>query len=92
MIKPWLYYITPCILAALIALFFTIIGIVDNSQSGGYSFILVFFFLPALCICIPLDWLVKKFTKGKLLYIWIIEIILMIIGLMCFPSLRVSGC
>lgn len=90
--KHWLYYISPCILAAVIAFVITIIGLVDVSQSGDYGIILVLFFLPVLCIFLGLDWLVKKITKGNLFYIWIIEIILIVIGVMCFPDFRISGC
>ena len=86
--KSWLYYITPCIMAAAIVLIFSIMGLAE----GGFGIILFVFCLPALCIFIALDWLVKKITKGKLLYIWIIEIILIVIGVMCVPSLRLSGC
>lgn len=80
--KHWLYYISPCILASVFAFVFTLIGFISLGQSGGYSIILVLFFLPALCIYLVLDWLVKRITKGNLLYIWIIEIILVAIGLL----------
>lgn len=90
--KTWLYYITPCILAAVIAFIITIIGLVDVSQSGDFDIILVFFFLPALCMFLGLDWLVKKIINGNLLYIWIIEIILIVIVVICFPDFRISGC
>lgn len=86
--KHWLYYITPCIMASAIVLIFCIMGLVE----GGFGIIPLFFCLPVLCVFIALDWLVKKITKGKLLYIWIIEIILVVIGVMCVPGLRLSGC
>ncbi|HEY8896685.1 MAG TPA: hypothetical protein VIM79_17800 [Niastella sp.] len=86
--KHWLYYITPCTLASVIVLIFCIMGLAE----GGFGIIPFFFGLPALCILIALDWLVKKITKGKLLYIWIIELILVVIGVMCIPQLRLSGC
>ncbi|MCS3798796.1 hypothetical protein [Niastella sp. OAS944] len=90
--KPWLYYITPCILAAVIALFFTILGIVDNSQSGGFSIILVFFLILALCMFIGLDWMVKYFIEDNLLLIWIIEILLIAFVFWLLPGGRWSGC
>lgn len=90
--KHWLYYITPCILASLLALVFTIMGLVDSNYSGGNSVILVFFLLPALLVLLLADWLVKSLTKGKLLYIWIIELILVVIGLMCLSQFRMGGC
>jgi hypothetical protein len=79
-------------LASVIAFIATVIGFVSLNQSGGYSVILVVLFLPALLILLLVDWLVKTFTKGKLLYIWIIEIILIAIGLICFPEFRMGVC
>jgi hypothetical protein len=90
--KHWLYYTTPCILASVIAIIISIIGIIDVSQSGDYRIILVSFLLPTLCISLGLDWLVKKITKDNLLYVWIIEIILIVIIYRFLPVGRLSGC
>ena len=37
--------------------------------------------VPALFILIGVDWLVKTITKGKILYIWIIEVVLIAIAI-----------
>lgn len=44
----------------------------------------------ALLILVAVDWPVKRFTKGNIIHIWIIEAILISIGLYFFPELRVT--
>lgn len=90
--KPWLYYITPLIFVSVFAFILAIIGLADIDEGEGWSIIGLFLFFPVAFILLTIDWLVKKITKDKLLYIWIIEIILLGIGLMCIPELRLSGC
>jgi hypothetical protein len=90
--KRWSYYTTPCILVSVIAFIVAVIGLASIEEGEGFSIVFLFFFFPASFILMTVDWLVKKITKGNLLYIWIIEIILIIIGVMCLPGFRISGC
>jgi hypothetical protein len=82
--KNWLYYISPCILASVICVIGIITGLAALQSSGGWSFIAVMIFGPALVILFVADILVKMLTKGNLLYIWIIEIIIVIITILWF--------
>lgn len=77
--KHWLYYISPCILASVICVIGIITGLVGMQSSGGWSFIAVIIFGPALAILLVADFGVKVLTKGNLLYIWIIEVIIVVI-------------
>lgn len=54
-------------------------GLASMQSSGGWSFIAVIIFGPALAILLVADFLVKMLTKGNLLYIWIIEVIIVVI-------------
>lgn len=77
--KHWLYYISPCILASVICIIGIVTGLASMQSSGGWSFISVIIFGPALAILLVADFLVKMLTKGNLLYIWIIEVIIVVI-------------
>ena len=77
--KHWLYYISPCILASVICIIGIVAGFAGMQSSGGWSFIAVIIFGPALAILLVADFLVKILTKGRLLYIWIIEVIIVVI-------------
>lgn len=89
--KQPLYYFSPCILVAIL----TLIIIVMSFQALMY-FISLKFYAPmiglfsAVLILVAIDWPVKKFTKGNIIFIWIIEAILVSIGLYFFPDLRVT--
>lgn len=89
--KHPLYYFSPCILVAIL----TLVIIVINFQAF-MQFISWKFYTPmiqlfsALLILVAIDWPVKKFTKGNIIYIWIIEAILISIGMYFFPELRVT--
>ena len=73
--RSWLFYISPCILASVICVFAIIIGIIEKQSSGGWSYLLVIIFLPGLFILLLADFLIKALTKGNVLYIWIIEVV-----------------
>lgn len=77
--KHWLYYISPCILASVICVIAIIAGFAGMQSSGGWSFIAVIIFGPALGLLLVTDFAVKVLTKGNLLYIWIIEAIVVAI-------------
>ena len=84
-----LYYFSPCILVAIVVLVKIVIGF-----QGLIFFINLKFYTPiieifsALFVLVVVDWPVKKFTKGNVIYIWIIEAILITIGLYFFFELR----
>jgi hypothetical protein len=84
-----LYYFSPCVLVAIVVLIKIIIGF-----QGLMYFISLRFYTPiiemfsALLILVAVDWPVKKYTKGNVIYIWVIEAILISIGLYFFRELR----
>jgi hypothetical protein len=84
--KHWLYYISPCILGMVICLIGIIAGLADMQKSGGWSWILVYLFGPALLILLVADVIIKIITKGKVLYIWITEVILIAIMIVWFKN------
>jgi hypothetical protein len=48
-------------------------------RSQGWSFIGVIILVPVLAILLVTDFAVKVLTKGNLRYIWIIEVVIVII-------------
>lgn len=82
--KSFLYYISPCILAAVISLIATIIGFAEKQSTEGWSFLLVIIFLPALFLLLLVDFLVKLVIKENVLSIWIMEAVFVAIMIICF--------
>lgn len=84
-----LYYFSPCILVAIAVLIKILIGFQGLMQFVSWRFYrpLIEIF-SALIILVVVDWPVKKYTKGNVIYIWIIEAILISIGLYFFRELR----
>lgn len=84
-----LYYFSPCILVAIIVLVKIVIGFEALIYTIGLKFYSpVIEIFSALLILVVADWPVKKFTKGNVIYIWIIEAVLVSIGLYFFRELR----
>jgi hypothetical protein len=87
--RHWLYYISPCIIVAIVVLVKIVIG-----YKMFMHFISWRFYTPiietfsAFLVLVIIDWPVKKYTKGNVIYIWIIEAILISIGLYFFRDLR----
>lgn len=85
-----LYYFSPCVLVAIVVLVKIVIGF-----EGLNYFIRLKFYTPlieifsALFVPLIVDWPVKKYTKGNVIYIWIIEAILISIGLYFCHELRI---
>ena len=77
--RSWLYYISPCALAAVLCLIGIIQGLVEMRSSDGWSYLAVIIGIPALFILLVVDIVVKMITKGKVLFIWIFEIIAIVI-------------
>ena len=86
--KHWLYYISPCKLAAAYCVIEILRSIADLEHSEGWSFFTVIFLGPSLVLLLVADYIVKIVTD-RLLYIYIIEgiiIAIIIFGLMALCS------
>jgi hypothetical protein len=84
--KHWLYYFSPCVIGIVISLIGMIAAFAGMQSSGGWSYILVIIFLPAILILIVADLLIKTLTKGRVLHIWIIEAVVITILLIWFNN------
>ena len=87
--KHWLYYISPCILAAAICVFEIVKGLADLKRSEGWSFFSVIIGGPTLAILLVADFTVKMFAGEDPRKIWIIEgiiIALLIFGILALWS------
>src|SRR5688572_7445330 len=76
--------ITPFVIATTFCLFNIIAAIIDGDKSEGWSFIGFMIYLPTALILLSLDFIFKVILKGKTLHLWIIEIVLVIIGIWYF--------
>lgn len=80
--KHWLYYVTPFTLVSLVVAIFCAIATCvekdeiaeDEMWSGPGTDI----FVCAIAMLLITDYLLKSATKRKVLYIWIIEMILVV--------------
>ena len=80
--RRWLYYGSPFMLAAPFGLipFIMLIGMHDPGlASWGALFLVVF--IPGTIVLLVLDIVVKLLTGDNILYIWIAELIMIIIAL-----------
>ena len=75
--KNWLYIISPCVLAIAFSLIMIIASAVEYKQSGGWSMIGVFVFVPVFFILILIDFVIKKLIGQKVLLIWVAEIVVL---------------
>ncbi len=48
-------------------------------ESGGWRLLAVIIFLPILLILLCVDFIIKYVYKGKIIYIWVLEIIAIIL-------------
>lgn len=76
----WLYILSPCVFAIAISLFAVIYSLSVMDKTGGWSFLGVIIFLPALLIFLALDLLIKLIFKRKVFQDWVAELIVVGIG------------
>jgi hypothetical protein len=85
-----LYHISPFIIAAVVTLIVIIVGYVMLRHTG-WSVIFLIFYGPVLFALLGIDWFIKLITD-RVLYIWIIEIILIVIALIWIPLPGLGVC
>jgi chromate transport protein ChrA len=81
--KQRLYHISPFIIAAVILLIVIVIGFVLLRHSG-WEVLFLIFYLPVFFALLGIDWLIKLITDNTL-YVWIIEIVLIITAYFWLP-------
>lgn len=77
---------TPFIIASAFCLFHIVAAAIDIDRSEGWSFIGIMIYFPALLILLSLDFIFRITLKDKTLQLWIIETILLIIGIWYFVN------
>jgi len=93
--RPWLYYISPLALLALASAIFLAIGLAEMNRHKSNSIIEIFVFAIAILLLLGVDYFIKTLTKGKILFIWIIEaaiIVSLYFLLINSGNFRLSGC
>ena len=79
--KNLLLLITPFLIAMGICLFEIIKAFLDIQKSEGWSFFEIIIYVPAAFLLLGLKVFIKSIFGDKALFIWITEIILLIIGI-----------
>jgi hypothetical protein len=79
--RPWLYYFSPFILAAIATLIPIGKGLAEINKHESFGVIQVFMNVALLLFLLGVDHLIKNLTNGKILYFWIIEALLLAIVL-----------
>ena len=74
----WLKNITPLVITAIGFAFILIYYMLDNNAAEVKSSI-AFIALPLIGGCIIVDIIIKKGFKSKVLWIWIVEIIILLV-------------
>jgi hypothetical protein len=77
MLKKIFRYLSPCILVAIFCIIAIADGLIKMETSQGWSYLAVIILLPVLIAAIVIDIVAKIVLKDKLLYIWLIEILLL---------------
>jgi len=78
-IRKWLRFFSPLFIATIASIIGIIYGIADLKESGGWSYLVIIYLVPAtfiLCIC---DMVSKFFIKG-LMALWVVQVVLLLIG------------
>ena len=61
-----------------------LVSLSSIEKSGGWSYLGAIIFVPALFVLLLLDFIVKLIFKTNTLYVWLIELTLIIIGIFIF--------
>jgi len=83
--RPWLYYITPSTIAAVLCFVLIIDGLIESEDfgdAGNYFFVIVFVVI--ILILIAMGLAVRSATKDNVLYTWIIEAVIIAIPVVGF--------
>lgn len=80
MTKKWLRIFSPCIIGAISLSAFIVWAWLKRNETQGWSMLAAYAFLPLLLVLLVVDVFAKLFFKSNNLYLWITEIILMIIA------------
>ena len=70
--RPWLYYISPCTILAILCLV-PIIFSLTMENPDGLQYVMLLMFVPSILVLLVIDYVIKSATNGRVLYIWIIE-------------------
>lgn len=86
--KHWLYYLSPCILAALFCLFGIYAGYNGDQEGDRWSGFAMVIYGCVLVMLLIADYLIKHVTKGNVLLLWILELIGLVtmVGLFMYIS------
>ena len=77
--RNWLYIISPCIPASALGLAFFIWSNVDIKYFGTWRHAVIRFSFNFSVMSMVAELIVKQFFKKKALYVWIVEILILLI-------------
>lgn len=74
--SKWFRILSPCVLAMGFCCVAMITSFLNIDKSGGWSFLGIIVFLPTLFLLWITDFITKAISKGTILYIWLVELLL----------------
>jgi len=80
----WLNVISPCILLILICVIAALKSFFKKYETNEYNSLILFIYIPAILFLILADIIVKSFFKERILYVWIIELLLLFLFVYLF--------
>jgi len=84
--RDWLYIISPCVIAMLVAIFGIVDAAVSLNGTGGWSGIVIIMSFLFLVVVVFIDVIVRLLVRKKAGLLWIIEMVLLIITVLIFKS------
>lgn len=74
--RHWSYYVSPFIIGAVGCLVPIAMGIPALNTHEGFDQILLIIFVPVGLLLLGVDYFIKTVTDGRVLHVWIIEVVL----------------
>jgi hypothetical protein len=84
--KNFLFFLTPCIIAAVGLFVMMVDSIVFLKRSKGDSYTGIIVALPFFIVYLITDYLLRRYLKKNLVVIWVIEIIILILSAILFSN------
>ena len=76
--------LSPCVISIAFCLLAILVSLFSMEKSAGWSFLGAIIFFPALFVLLLMDFIVKLIFKTNTLYVWLVELVLIIIGVFIF--------
>lgn len=88
-LRKWAYIYSPCVISMMLVLIGVVVAYFDLRKSQGYSAIWFMLLLPTFLLLFVVDRLLKRFVKSAG-YLWLIQIIFLMVALCCLYWMKLE--